>query len=285
MANALLETVMKSPAAVAIHDKEAWMSIFAQYHVVEDPVGSTPHVGGAYDAATGSRGNGALSRFYDCFIAPNKIAFDVKKDYVCGNHVVRDLHINIEMSPAVKVTVPMHLLYELTDEAGEWKVQRLAAHWELMPMMGQLFSKGLGCLGVLSGLTVRMFQLQGIGGMLGFSKAALNIGATGKSRVHDFLNAINGKDLGDLVNACDSDAACVHVPYGTDPICPSQILEKTTLGQISVMRIIAAGDTVTASLKLEVNGDQKEAVLLAEFNGKTKKIRSARFYFDQVTEG
>ena len=122
----LLKQVEKSPAAVAIHDKKAWMSIFAQYHIVEDPVGSNPHISGLYDSVSGCRGNDALSRFFDTFIAPNKISFDVKRDIVCGTHVVRDLTINIEMSAKVKAQVPMHLLYELISENGEWKIG--AAH-------------------------------------------------------------------------------------------------------------------------------------------------------------
>ncbi|CAA0079351.1 Uncharacterised protein [BD1-7 clade bacterium] len=284
MANELLEQVKKSPAAVAVHDKRAWMSIFAKYHVVEDPVGSTPHVGGLYDNATGARGDGALSRFFDCFIQPNKIGFDVQQDVVCGNHVVRDLNINIEMSPAVKVTVPMHLLYELTEEDGEWKIQRLAAHWELMPMMGQLFGKGFACAGVLTGLTVRMLKLQGIGGMLGFSKAVFNIGNAGKTGVHQMLRAINGGEMSDLMSQFESDAACVYVPYGDEPICPSQVIEKSGIEKIALGKILAAGDTVTASVTIKVAGDEKPGVLMTDFNRKTKKITSARFYFDQLVE-
>ena len=134
----LLEQVLKSPAAVAVHDKRAWMSIFSKYHIVEDPVGSNPHIGGLYDTVSGERGNGALGRFFDTFIAPNDISFDVKRYIVCANHVVRDLTINIKMSEKVQAQVPMHLLYELGPEADEWKITRLAAYWELMPMIFQL---------------------------------------------------------------------------------------------------------------------------------------------------
>jgi hypothetical protein len=52
-----IETVMKSPAAVAAHDKAAWLSIFAELSVVEDPVGSKPHINGAFDARSGPRAN------------------------------------------------------------------------------------------------------------------------------------------------------------------------------------------------------------------------------------
>lgn len=168
----LINIVEASPEAVAIHDKVAWMAIFAQYHVVEDPVGSKPHIGGLYDATNGVRGHGALSRFYDTFIAPNKISFAVDQDYVLNNHVVRDLTIHLEMSDSVQAQVPMHLLYELTEENDQWKILRLGAHWELVPMVMQLLGKGLAAVPVLSALTWRMLKLQGLSGMLGFSQAA-----------------------------------------------------------------------------------------------------------------
>src|ERR1035437_759723 len=126
-----MNTVMRSPQAVAIHDKDAWLAIFARYNIVEDPVGSTPHVSGVYDCRSGVRGPGPLGRFFDTFIKPMDIVFHVDRDIVCGLGVARDLTIEIRMTPKVTVRVPMHLLYELVDEDGALKIQRLAAHWEL----------------------------------------------------------------------------------------------------------------------------------------------------------
>ena len=42
----LLELARQSPAAVAVHDKKAWLGLFADRHVVEDPVGGRPVLGG-----------------------------------------------------------------------------------------------------------------------------------------------------------------------------------------------------------------------------------------------
>ena len=277
-ADLLLTQVQKSPAAVAIHDKDAWMSIFAQYHIVEDPVGSNQHVGGGYDAKSGQRGHAALGRFFDTFIAPNKISFDVQQDIVCGNHVVRDLTINIEMSASVKASVPMHLLYELVQEGDEWKIVRLAAHWELVPMVMQLLKKGLACAGVLAGLTVRMLRYQGIMGTLGFSKAAINIGNKGKQAVATFVQAFNTQQASLLSSVFASDATIVHMPFAETPIAPSQLIEQVK-GQLSIAKVLAAGDTITATVRLQ-NGDEvKEGVLLAEFNRKSAKIVSMRFYW------
>ncbi len=115
---ACLAAVMRSPEAVGIHDKDAWLSIFASYNIVEDPVGSTPHVSGVYDSRSRRRDNAALSRFYDTFIAANEISFHVERDIVCGLKVVRDLTIEIKMSAKVTVHVPMHLMYGLIHRVG-----------------------------------------------------------------------------------------------------------------------------------------------------------------------
>ena len=39
----LLELVGRSPAAVAIHDKQAWLELFSHSAAVQDPAGTTPH--------------------------------------------------------------------------------------------------------------------------------------------------------------------------------------------------------------------------------------------------
>jgi hypothetical protein len=282
IADDLLKQVEKSPAAVAIHDKAAWMSIFAQYHIVEDPVGSTPHVGGVFDAVSSSREHGALSRFFDTFIAPNNIVFDVKNDLVCGNHVLRDLSINLQMSAKVQATVPMHLLYELQQENGEWKIVRLAAHWELIPMVLQLLKKGLPALPVLAGLSWRMLKLQGVMGMLGFAKAAFTVGKQGKQLAQDFAAVQQSRSLSVLMNLFDGDRACIYLPYGTEAISPSNFFEQQNIA-LTLSKVIAAGDTVTASIKIAQVGEDaalaQEGVALFEFNRKTKKISSLRLYY------
>ena len=51
----LLELVNRSPAAVAIHDKQAWLELFSRAAVVQDPVGTAPHrrTGGGDGATSG----------------------------------------------------------------------------------------------------------------------------------------------------------------------------------------------------------------------------------------
>ncbi|MCT6631918.1 hypothetical protein, partial [Staphylococcus aureus] len=86
-------------------------------------IGSKPH-----------NGHAEIDRFYETFIAPNALSFDVEKDIVGGEDrmtVVRDLHINTVMSTGVRIAVPMHIRYRLCEEEGALRIHRLYAHWEL----------------------------------------------------------------------------------------------------------------------------------------------------------
>lgn len=277
-AEQLLAVVEQSPAAVAVHDKAAWMSIFADFHIVEDPVGSNAHIGGIYDSKTGRRGNGALSRFYDTFIEPNAIRFEVAKDYVCGNHVVRDLTIHITMSDKVQVQTPMHLLYELDEQSSGWKIQRLAAHWELIPMLKQLFGKGLAALPVMSGLTVRMMKYQGLAGMLGFSKAVCSVGKKGKQIAENFASAFNRKDLADLMACVDNDSVSIAWPNGNEPFYPSQLFDCVEGELFLTVKQLAAGNMISASATWRKGEQSQDVVVFFEFNKKTGKIASIKMY-------
>jgi hypothetical protein len=76
--------------AAGRRDRAEWLGLFAHDGRVEDPVGSTPHVGHVQ-----------IGRFYDTFIGPREITFDSRADFVAGSTVVRDLTLNVRMSAAV----------------------------------------------------------------------------------------------------------------------------------------------------------------------------------------
>ncbi len=272
----LIAIVQQSPDAVAIHDKLGWMAIFANNHVVEDPVGSMPHLS---DAGSDNP-HGALSRFYDTFIAPNSLSFDIANDAVCGTHVMRDLTINLSMSDKVDASVPMHLLYELTEEDGTYKVARLAAHWEFVPMIMQLLKKGFPALPVLASLTVRMFKHQGLMGTLGFSKAAMNIGRAGKQQVLAFERAVASSEAAALSRLFEENGL-IHLPYGSPPIKASAFFDEFT-GDIKFTKLLVAGNGVTATVT--VKGSQLDnnhhGVAVFKMNRKSLKITELFFYMN-----
>lgn len=273
-----MNTVMQSPQAVAIHDKAAWLSIFARYNLVEDPVGSTPHVSGIYDCVSGVRGPGPLARFFDTFIAPMEIVFHVDRDIVCGLAVARDLTIEIRMTPKVTVRVPMHLLYELVDEAGVLKIQRLAAHWELGPMLLQQMSLGLPGLGAGMAASMRMIKYLGFFGMLRFMKAVSNIGQTGKDVVSRFVEGCNRQNSDVMRSTLSSRFAGIALPAAT-PLCQIEQLVSTPC-TLTLGKTIAAGNYVTASCSLENDGKTQQGIAFFEFDMLEKKIHRVSFYVE-----
>lgn len=275
-----LETVMQSPRAVAIHDKQAWMAIFARYNIVEDPVGAPPHISGVFDKQNGVRGNGPLSRFYDCFIAPMQIIFHVDRDVVCGASVVRDMTIEIRMSPKVTLRVPMHAHYELVEEEGVLKVLHLAAHWELWPMLKQQMSFGLPSLGVGLTLGQRMVSQLGFRGMMQFMSGVFNIGQAGKDRVQSFVEAFNQRAFDRIESQMSRDFVGLAWPAAA-PLAGIKTLSAQN-GKLALGKTLAAGNYITASFTLEGGGANPtlHGVLFFEFNMHEKKIQRIRCYVD-----
>jgi hypothetical protein len=274
-----LAFVERSPAAVAAHDEAAWIALFANYSVVEDPVGSAPHVNGVYDARSGYRSRERLHRFYQTFIAPNTIRFLVDADIVCGSHVVRDLTIEITMSPGMVVRVPVHLLYELTVEDAALRILRLAAHWELWPMLKQQIGAGGSEAGVGSAAGARMLRHFGITGVVGFLRALRSVGEPGKVRVEAFRRHLNAGDAGALQALClnaDMEVACPHA--GTE--LTLQAFARQVSG-MQFSKLLAAGNCVTATLDCQYAGRHYHGVALFELQRSSLLVTRLALYWSE----
>ncbi|HNP11905.1 MAG TPA: nuclear transport factor 2 family protein, partial [Mycobacterium sp.] len=71
------------------HDKQAWLAVFADDAVIEDPIGPSH-----FDPeGKGHRGKGAIAKFYDMAIAPSRLTFNFEKTYECGNEEANVGHI------------------------------------------------------------------------------------------------------------------------------------------------------------------------------------------------
>lgn len=279
--DACMATVLKSPAAVASHDKAAWLDIFGRFNIVEDPVGSPPHVSGTFDKRSGVCGKGPLSRFYDCFIAPSRIVFHVDQDIVCGSSVVRDLNMEVGLSDKVTIRVPMHAHYELMEEGGELKVLHLAAHWELVPMLRQQMSFGLASLSCGLALGGRMLKQLGLSGMLQFMSAAFNVGQTGKDCVGRFVEAFNQRDFRRIADLLSADFVGAAWPANA-PAAPVDALASRQ-GKLQLGKTLAAGNYITSSFTLTdaaSGGQLQQGVAFFEFNMHEKKIQRIRFFVE-----
>lgn len=272
-----LALVERSPAAVARHDRAAWMQLFARFSLVEDPVGSAPHINGIFDARSGFRSADRLRRFYETFIAPNTIKFHVDRDIVCGLHVVRDLTIEITMAPLVVVRVPMHLLYELTLEDDELKIFRLAAHWELRPMLQQQMRAGWRSMRVGNAAAVRMVRYQGLAGVAGFMRALRSVGAAGKQQAERFARYFNAGDAQALASLFAGPDIVIAFPYAGRLISIADC--ATEGGELSFSKLLAAGNVVSATVDYQRSGKRIQGVMFFELETHGLRIAAAACYW------
>lgn len=273
----MLATTRVSPAFVARHDKRGWLDLFATGGVVEDPVGSAPHCKGRLRR---QGGEDALERFYETFIAPNEIRFEVHRDLVAGNTVVRDVDIHTRLSTGLEISVPAHLVYELTSEEGRVRIRRLAAHWELVKLSRQALSSGFAGLRTMTRLGWRMFSIQGLGGVTGYLRGMRRgIFRRGPETARVFANALEGRDAAGLeMLFADPLAACIEFPVGK-PLPPAALLAKLdTTAPVRLEKVVPAGFTTAFRFELGRGVAARRGTGFFDFDPASKKITTARFF-------
>ncbi|HEY9311780.1 ketosteroid isomerase family protein [Williamsia sp.] len=235
----MLALVERSPAAAGAHDRDAWVGLFVDGGIVNDPVGSRPHVG-----------RSEIERFYDTFIGPRNITFHRDVDVMWDRSVVRDLELEVEMSQKVTLRVPVFIRYDLHECDGDLRIARLAAYWELPGMITQFLRCGVAAGPVGVKLTMALLRNQGIRGTVGFVAGFRRVGRAATAVVGSFLEAASRGDVGGARRLLDPNASVVvlgEVVVGVESIVGQ-------LGGVGAGKIVAAGDTVAVALTV---GDRK----------------------------
>lgn len=118
------EAGRRSREAVGARDKDAWLAVFAEDAIVEDPIGPSH-----FDPeGVGHRGKEAISRFWDLAIAPtDKVEFFFRDSYQCGNEEANVGHILITAG-GYQVTAEGVFTYRVN---GDGQMAALRAYWEL----------------------------------------------------------------------------------------------------------------------------------------------------------
>ncbi|MBO0865774.1 MAG: nuclear transport factor 2 family protein [Mycobacterium sp.] len=114
----------RSREAVQARDKDAWLAVFAEDAIVEDPIGPSH-----FDPeGKGHRGRDAISAFWDKAIAPtDNIEFNFRDTYQCGNEEANVGNIVITMA-GHQVTAEGVFTYKADDDG---KLVALRAYWEV----------------------------------------------------------------------------------------------------------------------------------------------------------
>ena len=113
-----------SMAAVEARDRQAWLALFADDGVVEDPIGPS-----AFDPeGRGHRGLEAIAAFYDAVIAANEsITFDIRQSFLCGDEAANVGVIRIAFPGGAAVEVDGIYMYRRSPDD---KIASLRAFWE-----------------------------------------------------------------------------------------------------------------------------------------------------------
>ncbi len=105
------------------HDRETWLSLFADDAIVEDPIGPSH-----FDPeGEGHRGKEAIAAFYDMAIAPSELEFNFVETYQCGNEEANVGNIVIRAG-GYQVIAEGVFTYKANDEG---KLVALRAYWEV----------------------------------------------------------------------------------------------------------------------------------------------------------
>jgi steroid delta-isomerase len=113
----------RSREAAIAHDKEAWLALFAEDGIVEDPIGPSH-----FDPdGKGHRGKTAIAAFWDKAIAPSSLEFNFRETFQCGNEEANVGNIVIVAS-GFRVVADGVFTYRVNDDG---KIAALRAYWEL----------------------------------------------------------------------------------------------------------------------------------------------------------
>lgn len=182
-AAACLALVHRSPALVAVHDRASWLRLFGTTGVVEDPVGTPP----------ARAADGSLAAFWDTFIGPNEVSFEVHHDYQVGRAVFRDAIVHTRIAGALDIDAPAYLLYEVADDGRS--VARMRAFWPLSSLSLTALKMGPSAWIEMTKLFARMVGTMGprwVGGYL--SALWTGIGARGPRVLEQLCAAIAAGD-------------------------------------------------------------------------------------------
>ena len=114
---------LASMQAVEAGDKAAWLALFADDAVVEDPIG----VSALDPTGAGHRGRDAIEAFYDNVIGPNRVTFTIERSHAAGNEVANVGTITTVMGDST-VHTDLVATYRVDDEG---KVVALRAYWSI----------------------------------------------------------------------------------------------------------------------------------------------------------
>jgi len=115
---------LASMHAVEAGDKAAWLALFADDAVVEDPIGPS-----VFDPdGSGHCGIAAIEAFYDTVIGPNDVRFHIEQSWAGGTEVANVGTISTTLPDGTVVHTDGVFTYRVDDDG---RLVALRAYWEM----------------------------------------------------------------------------------------------------------------------------------------------------------
>ena len=141
MSYALLETKTPHPAreaarqsivAIQTKNRDAWLALWHEDGVLQDPVGVSP----LDPEGEGHRGIAAITAFYDNVISQGDVRFHIRESFACGDECANVGTITTRAADGSVGRCELVMVYRV-DAQG--KVLSLRAFWEFEDMLGDFF--------------------------------------------------------------------------------------------------------------------------------------------------
>ena len=268
-----MQVVERSPACVAAQDRDAWLALFTRDGSVEDPVGAAPNH------------RDALPGFFNTFIQGNDIRFEVHEDLSAGLEVVRDVTIHTRLSTGLVIEVPAFLLYELAEEHNTLKIRRLRAVWDLRRRSISAITAGPRGLWTLCAISLRMLRVQGLGGVLGYSRGLVaGIFGAGQTTLERLAAAVRDGDLAAAESLFVADAS-VELPVGSPASVRDFLAELGPGATLHTSHATSAGWLTACRFRVAGgHHDGAHGVAFLAFDPATRKLSSLRCFTRPVPQ-
>jgi hypothetical protein len=202
----------------------------------------------------------------------------VLRDVVKGTTVVRDVRISTRTPNGSSVELPAYLVYECEGAAGELRVRRMRAFWELRGVTKHALTSGLGTMTAMTALTGRMLGIQGVSSVATYLEGLWRgIFDRGHEAARALATAIAERDEPALRAIFSGDAAIEFEPG--ERIVPGQLMAALGAGAgLEVEAPLSAGFFTAFRCVLSSARGTRRGVGIFEFDPSTRLIVAARFF-------
>ena len=126
-----LTAARNAMAAVSTGDRQAWLNLYDENAVLEDPVGGSP----LDPDGKGLRGLAALEGFWDLIVGPNEFDFEITASHTGGSEAAISATVRGKYSNGSEVTYDGIFLYRVGEDG---KIRSVRAFWDIDAVLNAL---------------------------------------------------------------------------------------------------------------------------------------------------